>query len=241
VRNETMKVFQSLRPIDARRVHEVAVRGQYTESKIRGKTVPGYRQEKGVSPDSRTETYVALKLFIDNWRWGGVPFYIRSGKRLPTRVSEVVVHFRPTPHKLFASLGQIPGTLNQLIMRVQPDEGIVLTFGMKVPGAGFEARPVSMDFHYSDLTGARVPEAYERLLLDCLVGDATLFTRGDAVEACWAFIDPIMQGWNEDPEAKIFGYPAGSWGPLEAEALLGGRHWRQPCKNLSEAGEYCEL
>jgi len=244
VRNETLKVFQSLRPITADEVHLHTVRGQYTQSKIRGAAVAGYRQEKGVDPDSRTETFAAMRFYIDNWRWGGVPFVLRSGKRLPTRVSEVVVHFKPTPHRAFGALNVDGGTnANSLIIRIQPDEGVVLKFGLKRPGSGFQARSVAMDFHYSDLSDVRLPEAYERLLLDCIHGDATLFTRGDAVEACWQFVDPILEGWKNNPESKVYGYPAGTWGPPEANALLGtdGRVWREPCKNLSENTDHCEL
>lgn len=244
VRNETLKVFQSLRPISAQDVHLHTVRGQYTHSRIRGAEVKGYRQEGGVDPESRTETYAAVRFFIDNWRWGGVPFVVRTGKRLPTRVSEVVVHFKSAPHKILNALGGSgQQAANTLIIRIQPDEGVVLKFALKRPGAGFEARSVSMDFHYSDLSDLRLPDAYERLLLDCMAGDATLFTRGDAVEACWAFVDPILEGWKNNPEAKIFGYPAGTWGPPEADGLLGStdRSWRQPCKNLSENTDYCEL
>ncbi|MCG5053461.1 MAG: glucose-6-phosphate dehydrogenase [Myxococcales bacterium] len=243
VRNETLKVFQSLRPITPENVQHHTIRGQYIASKIRGRDVSGYRQEKGVDAESRTETYAAVRFHIDNWRWGGVPFVVRTGKRLPTRVSEVVVHFKPTPHRIFGSLGTGENITNSLIIRIQPDEGVVLKFGLKRPGAGFEARSVAMDFHYSDLSDVRLPDAYERLLLDCLHGDATLFTRGDAVEACWAFVDPILEGWRSNPESKIYGYPGGTWGPPEADRLLGadGRTWRQPCKNLSENTDYCEL
>lgn len=243
VRNETIKVFHSLRPIDANDVHEHTVRGQYTESLIRGQKALGYRQEKGVNPESRTETYAAMRFFVDNWRWGGVPFLVRSGKRLPTRVTEVVVHFKATPMRLFAQDSEPDAGLNQLIIRIQPDEGLLLRLGLKMPGAGFAAKNVGMDFHYSDLSEMRVPEAYERLLLDAMWGDSTLFTRGDAVEACWAFVDPIMKGWRENPNSRIFGYPAGTWGPLEAEKLIpvAGRAWRQPCRNLSETDNYCEL
>ena len=243
VRNETLKVFQSLRPITAEEAHLHTVRGQYTESKIRGASVRGYRQEKGVDEESRTETYAAIRFYIDNWRWGGVPFVLRSGKRLPTRVSEVVVHFKPTPHRAFGALNVDGGVnANSLIIRIQPDEGVVLKFGLKHPGSGFQARGVAMDFHYSDLSDVRLPEAYERLLLDCIHGDATLFTRGDAVEACWQFVDPIFEGWKHNAESKIYGYPAGTWGPPEADKLMTeGRTWRQPCKNLSENTDYCEL
>jgi glucose-6-phosphate 1-dehydrogenase len=240
IRNETLKVLQSIRHIKKEEVSDYVIRGQYTASTIKGEHVPGYREESGVDPNSRTETFVALKFFIDNWRWSGVPFYIRTGKRLPTRVTEIVINFRQTPHALFPFTQG--GHRNQLIIRIQPDEGILLKFGMKVPGAGFQAETVNMDFHYSDLSGVHLPEAYERLLLDAMLGDATLYSRGDAVEACWQFITPILEAWNEDPSIKVFGYPAGSWGPEQSEALMDGLWgWRYPCKNLSDDGLYCEL
>ena len=156
IRNEILKVFQSLRPIKKEEVKNIAIRGQYLSSTIKGKKVPGYREEEGVNPNSITETYAAIKFYIDNWRWGDVPFYIRTGKKLPTRVTEVVIHFKPTPHFLFAKNG-LCDSCNQLVIRIQPDEGILLKIGMKTPGAGFEVQTVNMDFHYSDLTNQRIP------------------------------------------------------------------------------------
>ncbi|MDA0691431.1 MAG: glucose-6-phosphate dehydrogenase [Nitrospinae bacterium] len=243
VRNETVKVFQSLREIPREEVSEFAVRGQYTTSVIDGEIIPGYREEEGVPDDSRIDTFAAVKVFIDNWRWGGVPFYIRAGKRLPTRVTEVAIHFKPTPHFLFAKESKESGGLNQLIMRIQPNEGIVLKFALKVPGAGFHVQNVNMDFHYSELSNTRVASAYERLLLDCMLGDSTLYARGDAVEACWRFVDPILQEWQNNPELKVHGYPAGTWGPREANALFHehGVEWRYPCKNLVDDGLVCEF
>jgi len=243
VRNETVKIFQSLRPIKPDEVEKYAVQGQYTESKIRGKKVLGYRQEKDVAPDSRTATYVALKLYIDNWRWGDVPFFIRTGKCLPTRVSEVVIHFKKTPHHLFTKSELSAATPNQLIIRIQPDEGILLKLGMKKPGSGFDIKEVGMDFQYSELADAYIPEAYERLILDCILGDATHFARADAVEACWKFVDPILSTWEQDSDIKMYGYPAGTWGPPEARNLFDSpeEDWRYPCKNLVHDGEYCEL
>lgn len=240
IRNETLKVFQSIRPITKEDVPKYVIRGQYIASMIRGEVHKGYREEPGVDPESRTETFVAIKFFIDNWRWAGVPFYIRSGKKLPTRVTEIVVHFKGTPHKLFEYEN---GSLNnQLIIRIQPDEGILLKFGMKIPGAGFQVKNVNMDFHYTDLSGVHLPEAYERLLLDSMLGDATLYSRGDAVEACWKFINPILEAWEENPEIKVFGYPAGTWGPEHTDELIeDSQGWRYPCKNLTDDGLYCEL
>lgn len=243
VRNEKVKVFQSLRPIQKDKVKQMVVRGQYTKSQIQNKIIRSYRDEKHVDPFSRTETYIALKVFVENWRWGGIPFYIRTGKRLPTRVTEVVVHFKPTPHILFQHDDEPHTAPNQLIIRIQPDEGILLTFGMKQPGAGFQVEKVNMDFHYSEMGNPPVPDAYERLLLDCMWGDATLFARGDAVEACWQFIDPILQEWQENLDGTIYGYPAGTWGPRQASQLFDGpgTDWHYPCKNLVEDGLFCEL
>jgi glucose-6-phosphate 1-dehydrogenase len=241
LRNETMKVFQSLRAIRDEDVASQIVRGQYVASHIQGEAVPGYREEKGVRTDSRTETYVALKFYIDNWRWGGVPFYIRTGKRLPTRVTEIVIHFRSTPHNLFRE-DETLLRCNQLIIRIQPDEGILLKFGLKEPGSGFRVKTVNMDFHYSELSDVHLPSAYERLILDAMNGDPTLFAREDAVEAAWKFVDPILKAWAKNPEQKIQGYPAGTWGPENADQLMeNGSEWRYPCKNLADDGEYCEL
>src|SRR5208337_2531103 len=164
--------------------------------------VPSYREELNVDLLSKTETYVAMKFFIDNWRWSGVPFYIRTGKRLPIRVTEIVIHFKPSPHILFTKDTGFGITSNQLIIRIQPDEGILLMFGMKVPGAGFKVQDVGMDFHYSQLSDVRLPDAYERLLLDCILGDSTLYARGDSVEATWEFIDPLLECWRNQPDLK---------------------------------------
>ncbi len=243
LRNEIVKVFQSLRPIKKEDISRQVIRGQYTASVIKGEPAIGYRKEKGVQPDSETETFVAMKFFIDNWRWADIPFYIRSGKMLPTRVTEIVIHFKKTPHHLFCDNESISHISNQLIIRIQPDEGVLLKFGMKIPGAGFKAQNVNMDFHYSDLSNIYLPSAYERLLLDCMLGDNTLYHRGDAVEAAWAFIDPILQAWKNNPEIPIYGYPAGSWGPASSDDLIEEKEltWRYPCKNLSDDGNYCEL
>lgn len=243
IRNEKLKVFQALRPLSQSDLENNVIRGQYTSSTVRGKHMTGYREEKNVDPNSRTETYVAMKLFIDNWRWGGVPFYIRTGKRLPTRVSEIVIHYRPTPHKLFIENKDFYDQENQLILRIQPDEGVLIKTGMKVPGSGYKVKNVNIDFHYSDLHGTYVPEAYERLLLDCMTGDSTLYIRSDALEATWHFVQPILDYWKNNPEAPLHGYPSGSWGPECADKLIenGTGTWRYPCKNLSDDGIYCEL
>lgn len=243
IRNEMLKVFQSLRPIPEQDVEHYVIRGQYTASTIKKQNIQAYRQEAGIRKDSRTETYAALKFYIDNWRWAGVPFFIRTGKRLPTRVTEIVIHFQSTPQKLFSNQGQLRQFQNVLIMRIQPDEGILLKYGMKTPGAGFQVQEVNMDFHYSDLSDIKLPEAYERLLYDCMMGDSTLYARGDSLEASWKFFDPILKAWEKRPDLKVFGYPAGTWGPEAADALMfyHGFGWRFPCKNLSDDGLFCEL
>jgi glucose-6-phosphate 1-dehydrogenase len=243
IRNEVLKVFQSLRPITINDLPNQVIRGQYMASHVRGEAMKGYRSEEGVPEDSRAETFVAMKLYIDNWRWGGVPFYIRTGKRLPTKVSEIVVHFKPSPHKLFSDHegGTVEG--NRLVIRIQPDEGILLKFGMKVQGAGFKVQDANLDFHYKDLSDSYIPEAYQRLLLDCMQGDSTLYTRGDAVEAAWRFVDPVLTAWKEDKSIPLHGYPCGTWGPEIADQMIDGKEytWRSPCKNLADDGLYCEL
>jgi glucose-6-phosphate 1-dehydrogenase len=244
IRNEVLKVFQSFQPISEEDVENQVIRGQYTPSKVRGECVTGYRYEKGVNVNSRTETYVAMKFFINNWRWGGVPFYIRTGKRLPTKVTEVVIHFKQTPHHLFQRvIGKLSG--NQLIIRIQPDEGILLKFDMKEPGAGFKVKNVNMDFHYKDLANIRVPSAYERLLYDVMLGDSTLFSRDDEVETAWKFIEPIQRAWENNPSIKVYGYAAGTWGPEPSNSLIAkegeGLTWRYPCKNMADEELYCEL
>lgn len=241
IRNESLKVLQSLRPIKEEDVSKYVIRGQYTNSRMKGEIIPGYREEKNVDPNSRTETYVALKFYIDNWRWGGVPFYIRTGKRLPTNVTEFVINFKPTPHSIFRQNDEDP-ILNKFIVRIQPDEGVLLKIGMKVPGAGYSVQNVNLDFHYKELSKEHIPEAYERLLHDCMIGDSTLFARGDVVEEAWKFIDPIENAWKNNKDIKLFGYPAGTWGPENADDLIEGiNKWRYPCRNLTDDLSYCEL
>ncbi|MFA6401847.1 MAG: glucose-6-phosphate dehydrogenase [Salinivirgaceae bacterium] len=243
IRNEMLKVMQSLRPIKEEEVSDFVIRGQYTGATLKGEHLPGYREEEGVTLESRTETYVAMKFFIDNWRWNGVPFYIRTGKRLPTKVTEIVIHFKKSPHHIFAYQHQSINTHNQLVIRVQPDEGLLFKFGMKVPGAGFNVQTANMDFHYSEVQDMKITSAYERLLLDCMQGDSTLYIRGDAVEEAWAFVQPILDAWKNHPDIPVYGYPAGTWGPANADSLIEEPEitWRYPCKNLSNDGEYCEL
>jgi glucose-6-phosphate 1-dehydrogenase len=243
IRNETLKVFKSIRPLSQEKIRTDVIRGQYLSSIINNEKVNSYRDEEGVRKDSKTETYAAMKFFIDNWRWSGVPFYVRTGKRLPTRVSEVVIHYKSTPHHLFCNNLGVPNDSNQLVIRIQPDEGLLMKFGMKVPGAGFTVQNVNMDFHYSSLTDKKIPEAYERLLLDCMLNDSTLYARGDAAETTWEFINPILEAWKEDSSIPLYGYPSGTWGPDVADSLIEEKwlKWRHPCKNLTNDGIYCEL
>ena len=240
-RNEVVKVYESLRPLSESDLREHIIRGQYTATDRH----KAYREEKGVDPDSRTETFVAMRLNIDNWRWSGVPFYIRTGKQMPTKVTEIVVHFRETPHQMFrcAEGAACPPQPNQLILRIQPNEGAVLKVGMKVPGAGFGVKRVTMDFDYGQLGDAPITDGYARLIDDCIQGDPTLFTRNDAVEASWRFFDPVLNFWQTSPDASLFGYPAGTWGPRESDRLMTehGADWTNPCKNLTNTDLYCEL
>jgi glucose-6-phosphate 1-dehydrogenase len=229
VRDEKVKVLRTLRPVHTREeVLGLTVRGQYAAGTVRGDRVPGYLAEPDVPPGSKTETYVALRIALDSWRWGGVPVYLRAGKRLAKRLTEVAIHFKSLPHGLFEGMPGATNEPNSLVMRIQPDEGISLRFATKVPGQGIAVRDVAMDFRYGAEFGSSTPEAYERLILDAMRGDATLFTRADEVEAQWAFIDPIRKGW-EGYGAPVELYEAGSWGPAEADALLEkGDTWRRP-------------
>ena len=235
IRNEMVKVFYSLRPYAAEDIASHVVRGQYAENTYKGQLLKAYIHEEGVPPTSTTETYVAMKLFIDNWRWGGVPFYLRTGKRMPATVTEIALYLKPAPHQLFRQVGVEPVS-NVLILRIQPDEGIALQFGLKVPGSGFKVQNVNMTFHYASLGDAYIPSAYERLLLDCMNNDATLYIRSDALEATWKFVDPVLAYWKEHPEVPLHLYPAGTWGPEAADALFIQKHhrWRSPCKNLND-------
>ena len=224
MRDEVAKVMHSLRPLTAEDMEHNLVLGQYTAAEINGRMENGYLEEKGVPADSRTETYIALRCEIENWRWAGVPFYVRTGKRLPARVTEIVIHFKTTPHPVFSQ----NAPENKLIIRIQPDEAISMRFGLKKPGAGFEAKEVSMDFRYADLAGAQVLTAYERLLLDAMKGDATLFARTDAVHAAWKFVQPILD--YKANGGRIHEYEAGTWGPVAADKLIAkqGKVWRKP-------------
>ena len=227
VRNEKLKVLQSIRPFNLEMVAQAVVRGQYAPGQVGGKPVPGYRQEPGVSPTSRTETFVAAKLLIDNWRWAGVPFYLRTGKRLAKRSTEIVIEFRRAPHMVFRERDLEP---NRLILNIQPDEGVSVSFVAKRPGTEMSIGNVTMDFKYKEGFGEAPRSAYATLVNDCVRGDATLFDRGDNVEAAWALIDPILEVWTSVKSASVPQYPAGSWGPHESDVLLerDARHWHNP-------------
>ena len=230
VRDEKVKALRALRQYTT--VEEVAenvVRGQYVAGSVDGQNAVGYRDEERVNPESQTECYVAVRAFIDTWRWQGVPFYIRVGKQLPKKATEISVHFRRAPHVLFQTL-PARGRSNVLVFRIQPDEGVSLRMLGKVPGLALRMEPVKMDFRYATSFGKASPFAYERLLLDAMAGDATLFARRDEVENAWRFIDPIEQAWHQSGRPPVMAeYPAGSWGPAEADELLerDGRSWRR--------------
>ena len=230
IRDEKVKLLKSIRSMTSEDVARQVVRGQYFAGTVNSELRPGYRQEPKVKPDSNVETYVALKLFIDNWRWSGVPFYLRTGKNLPLSASEVRIQFRPTPHVLFAAQCGQKLDANALTLRLQPNEGISLRFNGKVPGTSLAVRPVRMHFSYDAEFGAYTPEAYERLLLEAIAGDATLFIRRDEVETAWQIVDRIRQAWDGNPLSNREFYAAGTWGPVAADDLLAqnGHAWREP-------------
>jgi glucose-6-phosphate 1-dehydrogenase len=230
VRNEKLKVLQALRPIPPDCASDRVVRGQYTTATVGGQRVPGYHAEDSVGPDSTTETFTALKVLVDNWRWAGVPFYLRTGKRLAQRRTEISVHFKPVPRVLFSAPPMPPLAPNILVIRVQPAEGIFLVFQAKQPGPAMKIRPLKMDFSYEAAFGGSPPDAYQRLLLDAAAGDATLFTRNDEIEAAWRFVTPVIEGFARYCAATLPEYPAGSWGPDEADGLIraDGRRWHLP-------------
>ena len=228
LRDEKVKVLEAIVPPSLDQVAAMSVRAQYGPGLAAGEPVPGYRGEEGVAPDSRTETYAALRLHISNWRWAGVPIYLRTGKRLARKVTEIAVTLKPVPHLAFQSSGSVGVQPNQIILTVQPDEGVSVSLGAKIPGPRMRIRPVNMEFRYGTAFVSESPEAYERLILDAMRGDATLFTRNDEIEALWAIVDPILTAWHSDASSPLPEYPAGSPGPTEAEALLEeGRQWRR--------------
>jgi glucose-6-phosphate 1-dehydrogenase len=230
VRDERAKFLRSIRPIKAADVKKYAVAGQYWRARIGTEEAPGFLEEPGVDPNSQTDTYAAVTFFVDNWRWAGIPFYLRSGKRLPKRVTDIAIHFNEAPHSPFSD-GALSDAArpNLLIIRIQPEEGISLRFLSKQPGSGMQLRPVSMDFNYGSSFGERSPSAYETLLLDAMIGDPTLYTRQDMVEASWAAVEPILEAWR-NTTFDFPNYAAGTWGPAAADEMLErqGHRWRVP-------------
>ena len=228
LRDEKVKVLRAI-DLTVEDVPDNVVRGQYGPGWVAATQVPGYRQEPDVDPGSETETYVAARLMIDDWRWSGVPFFVRTGKRLPKRATEIAIQYREVPHRLFKDEGVGPDP-NLLAIRIQPDEGIMLRFGAKVPGLGLDVRSVAMDFTYGSAFNVDSPDAYETLILDALQGDASLFTRADEVEEAWSIIDPIIESWASGPPPDFPNYDAGTWGPPESDDLIArdGRRWRRP-------------
>ncbi len=227
IRDEKVKLLRAVRPIAMDEVDQLTVRGQYTAAALGGQPAAGYHGEEGVPAASRTETYVALKLLIDNWRWAGVPFYLRHGKRLPKRAAQITIQFKAPPAVLFAAATSAPLQTNLLSIRIQPDEGISIQMNAKVPGGEVAIQPVKMDFQYGGSFGNQSPSAYERLLHDVMQGDATLFIRGDEAERSWEIMDPLLAGWDRAGAARPASYKAGSWGPAEADQFLArdGRRW----------------
>ncbi len=227
IRDEKVKVLRSLRPVPPELTTSETVRAQYAEGVVGGERVPGYREEPGVASDSRTETYVAMRLYIDNWRWAGVPFYLRAAKRMPKRATEIALQFREVPHRLFKGAADGEILPNVLSVRIQPDEGITLKVGAKAPGPTRRILPVAMDFRYGTSFGEESPEAYEVLILDAILGDSTLFIRSDEVEASWAWIDALHDGWRRDgSDASLPSYRSGTWGPSQGDSLLARDGWR---------------
>lgn len=243
--DESRRVFSSLRPVTEEEVARQTVRGQYLAGQGRmGKSIVAYREEPDVIPSSRTETFVALRLQIDNWRWSGVPFYLRTGKAMPTKVSEIVVHFKPAPICLFDTCQGREHMTQRLILRIAPHEGIQLQFALKRPNendAAFTFEPVSMNFQYAEYEHSFL-DAYARLLLDCIRGDQLLFTRSEELEAIWEFLTPIQTQFRDNSRLPLYGYPAGTWGPEESENLLKKNwQWTNPCQNLIHSDRYCLL
>jgi glucose-6-phosphate 1-dehydrogenase len=227
LRDEKVKVLEAIVPPRLDEVALMAVRAQYGAGVVSGGEAAPYLEEPGVAPDSRTETYAALKLYVSNWRWAGVPFYLRTGKRMTRKLTEIAVTLRPVPHLAFQSNGSVGVQPNQIILTVQPDEGVSVSLGAKIPGTKMQIRPVNMEFHYGTSFMSESPEAYERLIMDAMRGDATLFTRNDEIEALWGIIDPILSAWGADRTSPIPQYPSGSAGPHAADALLEGCAWRR--------------
>jgi glucose-6-phosphate 1-dehydrogenase len=228
LRDEKVKILRAVTRKTPEDVRHLVVRGQYGPGWVAGQQVQGYRQEPEVDPHSETETFVAATTYIDDWRWSDVPFYLRVGKRLPKRASEIAIQFKDVPHRLFRDSSAEPDP-NLLAIRIQPDEGIMLRFGAKVPGLGIDVRSVTMDFTYGSAFTVDSPDAYETLILDALLGDASLFTRADEVEEAWSIVDPVIDAWAEEGPPDFPNYESGSWGPEAADHLLArdGRRWRR--------------
>jgi len=239
IRARKVDVLRAIRPIPADDLSHYAVRGQYGSGQLEGETVPGYRLEPDVDPDSPTETFAALKLFIDNWRWQGVPFYLRTGKRMPQKVSQAIIQFKPVPHQSFPASASFDWTPNRLEIHIQPDEGIALRFQAKQPGVTLRLSPQEMHFRYAEVFQTSPPEAYETLLLDVMLGDATLFMRADQVESAWKVVTPILDAWSSTKPSNFPNYAIGSWGPDNAERLiaLNGRSWLQPSLGIQSQKE----
>jgi glucose-6-phosphate 1-dehydrogenase len=229
IRDEKVKVLKAIQPLDLGAGGDVA-RAQYAAGMMAGKAVPGYLQEEGIAPQSATETYAGLRLSINNWRWQGVPFYLRSGKRMARRVSEIAINFKRPPGTLFAESGGFNLAANTLSFQIQPDEGLSLILNTKIPGLETRTQPVKMSFRYSTTFGSNTPEAYERLVLDAMIGDGTLFIRGDEAETSWKLYTPVLEAWAAAGRTGMGTYAAGSWGPASGDALLAnnGHVWRQP-------------
>jgi glucose-6-phosphate 1-dehydrogenase len=228
IRDEKVKLLRSIRPFDISHLDKYVIRGQYSEGLVDGKKVDGYLDEHGVSPNSKTETYVAAKMFIDNWRWQGVPFYLRTGKALAHKDTEIAITFRKVPHSMFISAGLEDMPPNVLVLQIQPEEGISLSFHAKRPGSKVCMSTLQMNFSYRKIFGTEAPEAYQRLLLDCMLGDQTLFTRQDDVEVSWQLLTPVLQAW-ENNESVPYKYPAGCESFAEADNLIesDGLRWRK--------------
>jgi len=230
IHDEKVKIFDSLRLAAPDDVTSCVVRGQYDRGTVDGRAVPGYRDEQGVAPNSTTDTYVAAKLMVDNWRWAGVPFYLRTGKRMEKQVSEIAIQFKRAPHVLLRGDQAARPRSNVLVLRIQPDDGLALRFEVKVPGPGMRVRPVDMSFLYKDAFGGSSPDAYQRLILDAMRGDSTLFARTDEVEEAWTLVTSILDAWSAKDTRKLPTYASGSWGPAAADELLArdGHRWRRP-------------
>jgi glucose-6-phosphate 1-dehydrogenase len=228
LRDEKVKLLRSIRPFDLGQLDNLIIRGQYGAGAVDGQQVVAYRDERGVDPQSKTETFVAAKLFIDNWRWKGVPFYLRTGKRLPKKDTEIAITFKSVPHSMFISAGLVDAPPNTLVLQIQPQEGISLSFQAKRPGSKICMDTLNMSFNYQDIFGVSLPEAYQRLLLDCMLGDQTLFTRCDSVETSWRLLTPVLEAWQKDA-ASPYEYPAGSASFPQADRLVeaDGRRWRR--------------